>query len=1087
MIVLRLIYGSFGSGKTYTSDSLILDALSSGKRVTLLVPEQEVMEAERRIADRADAKGVYCERLTVVSFRRLANLAFRKYGGIEYKYINDGGRLVVMWRILEELAPVLTVYRNSRDRSLSELMLSVCNELKRYSVTPSSLSSLAEKLPDSPLKGKLSDIALIYAAYSAIMKEEYADPSDDVIRLAELMKTKDLMSDKLLFVDSFNGFTSAELNVLEYAMKQCDVTLTLCVPEKRGRIGFSTVEKTEKQILERAKKHSVEINTLVRLSSESEYIPSEFRLIEQKLWELSYSSPEGFCSERVTLACCKDSFSEAEFIACRICELIRKGARYRDIAVIGRDPEAIEGTLDVVFEKYSIPLFFSKRSAITSTAIYRCVELALDIISGGFKTEDILRYIKTGVCGFDDTDTDIIESYTATWNLSGRAWTDEYDWSMNPTGFNDIVTEESRAILSKVNELRHRITEPLIKLGDSLSGGVSLGDACKALYVFMKENGIEIFCAESQAPEDITVYNTFVGVLDTLVSVGADIPVNASVFSSLLALAAKKTDFGRIPETMDRVIAGDASMLRVNGTRHVFLISCENGVFPHAVSDDSVFTDSEKSVLLKLGIELSPDTVSKNDEEMFFFLRAACSASETLCATYSLSDGKAFPSVGFERLNALFRGNRVLSYPDEAEPIYKIQSLRTARESALAYNGTVINDVVETIMSEKGYAPMAKGRYISEPYASVSAELIEKMFGKNLNMTQYRFEDYAKCPFSYYCKYILKLNEKKRSSFGAADMGTYIHRILEKCVSLIFSGEKAPTELTKSEISEIIDTVTEEILTAMLGGDFVRSGRFDALISRLKRTVILLMENLIKEFSVSLFKPRFFELKIGGSSSEIPALKAELPDGGTLAVYGTVDRVDTYQKDGDVYIRVVDYKTGSRQHSLQNIRDGIDMQMLLYMFAICSAQNGAFARKLGVEEGKSIVPAGVLYHTSRLPLTSTYRPISETDALHNAEKKLIRSGILLSDAEILTAMEKDLKGEFIPVSVKKDEVRAVSGGELKTLEEFGKLRAEINDTMVRIGSEIKSGYASADTIDIPSVDACAYCKMYYICRSKKNK
>ncbi len=1086
--MLKLIYGAFGSGKTYVTDMLILKALSENKRVTLLVPEQEVMEAERRIADRADSAGVYCEKLTVVSFRRLADLAFRKYGGIQYEYINDGGRLVLIWRIIEELAPVLTVYKNSRDRSFTELMLSVCNELKRYSVTPSALSSLSDKLPESPLKGKLADIALIYAAYLSMMKEEYADPSDDVIRLAEILKTEEMLSDQLLFVDSFNGFTSHELDVLEYAMKQCDVTLTLCVPSERGRIGFSTVEKTEKQILERAKRHSVEVAAEARLSSENGYIPSEFRLIEERLFDMPYLSEKNYASDRVILACCKDAFSEAEFIACRICELIRNGARYRDIAIIGRSSDSIEGVFDVIFEKYGIPLFYSARSAITSTAVYRCVESALDVIGGGYKTSDILRYLKTGVCGFDDADIDLIESYTSTWNINGRAWTDEYDWSMNPSGFNDIISDEGIAILTRVNELRHSITEPLIKLSESLLSGASVYDACKALYVFMLENGIERFCAESDNPEDITVYNTFIGVLDTLVSVGSDIPVNPSVFFSLIALAAKKTDFGRIPETMDRVIAGDASILRVNGAKHVFLISCENGVFPRAVSDDSVFTDSEKSVLSSFGIEIAPDTVSRNDEEMFFFLRAACSASETLCATYCLSsDGKEFPSVGFRRLSTLFPANNVISYPDGSDPIYKIQTLGTARESALAYNGTVLSEVVEELMQEYGYAPIAKGSYIAEPDADVSPELIERMFGKNLNMTQYRFEDYAKCPFSYYCKYILKLSEKKRSSFGAADMGTYIHRILEKSVSLIFSGEKAPLELKDRDIADIIDTVTEEILTAMLGQDFVRSGRFDALISRLKRTVTLLIKNLIKEFSASDFRPRFFEFKIGGASSEIPALKARLPDGGTLAVYGTVDRVDTYEKDGNVYIRVVDYKTGTRQHSLQNIKDGIDMQMLLYLFAICAVPKGKFAKTLGVSESGSIIPAGVLYHNSRLPITSAPRPLSENDALHNAEKKLIRSGILLSEPEILNAMEKGLNGEFIPVTLKKDEICTVSGGELKTLDELGQLSNEINDTMIKIGSEIKSGRASAETIDLPSIDPCSYCKMYYVCRSKKQK
>ena len=261
-------------------------------------------------------------------------------------------------------------------------------------MTPSMLSSLAEKTSDISLKNKLSDVSLIYAAYTAQMKYEYSDPTDDVVRLSEILKKELFLKDTVLFLDSFNGFTVPELNCIEYAITQCDVTVTLCLSENRGRTGFVTVEKTEKALLNMVAKRGIPCDQSTHLTPLCEYSPSEFRLIEDKLFDFSYSSPSDYSSDKITLAQCADEFAQAEFIAVNICKLVRNGARYRDIAVINRNPESYDGVLDVIFEKYGIPLFFSKRAKLTDTAIYRTVISALDVISDGFRTESVMTYIK---------------------------------------------------------------------------------------------------------------------------------------------------------------------------------------------------------------------------------------------------------------------------------------------------------------------------------------------------------------------------------------------------------------------------------------------------------------------------------------------------------------------------------------------------------------------------------------------------------------------------------------------------------------------------------------------------------------------
>ena len=190
--------------------------------------------------------------------------------------------------------------------------------------------------------------------------------------------------------------------------------------------------------------------------------------------------------------------------------------------------------------------------------------------------------------------------------------------------------------------------------------------------------------------------------------------------------------------------------------------------------------------------------------------------------------------------------------------------------------------------------------------------------------------------------------------------------------------------------------------------------------------------------------------------------------------------MDCYEKEGKVYVRVVDYKTGSHEHSLDNIALGIDMQMFLYLFSICRSGNASLFTG-NKKESCELVPAGVLYQPSRLTLSKKASMSGAVDAVTHAERTLIRSGVLLKDDMILNAMEKGLEGKYIPV---KDSSSSSKDIDLKTLDEFGEILKTIETTILEIGTKMKSGVASASPMKNKVADACQYCSMYPVCRSK---
>ena len=801
--MLKLIYGPPGSGKTYRSDTLALEALKNNKRVVLIVPEQEAIAAENRIYDRSVDEGVVTEGLSVVSFRRLANLYFRKYGGLEHSSLGDSGRLVLLWRVVEEyLASSLKCYTGTRDRAFYELMLTVCDELKRYCVTPAELEEASKRIPDPELQRKLSDVASIYGYFTATVVADHADSVEDVNRLANILNTHRPEPNTEFFIDSFNGFTAPEFSVIRSLIRHSPVTVTVNRFKDDGRVGFLTVEKTDQALRSIAEEVGASVEVIDRIGDDISYTKPEFKLIRDRLYDYSYTTDKNFMSDNLRLAKCRDAYSQAEYIAINICKLIRNGARYKDIAIISRNASSYEGILDEVFKKYDIPLFLSTRSPLSKTSIYRAVSSALEIITGGFRTEDILTYIKTGVLDFTLEEIDLIESYACLWNINGKRWLDGESWIMNPRGFTDENTQGISETLERINDIRHRIVDPLIELKDDISAQ-TVNAACIAIYNYLTKTGISEHFRSAEA-KDITVYNTFIELLDTLNTVIGDYKISVSTLSSFLYLMAKHTDYGMIPPKYDCVTAGDASIIRCNGARHVFLTDCSSGSFPAAVSDDSFFTDREKKALAALRITLAPDVNERNDLESFYFLRSASEASETLTATYCLTGGEDYPSIGFQRLSALFPANKVEEYPNTRNIVDRIQTLNTSREIYSALYSTELARTIEKVYEELRIDSEFVNTPISEPDVYLSEDTTSSIFSDVINMTYSKLEKYVKCPFAYFCDNVLRLKPKKYNFFMASDMGTYIHRILELSVKKIYSKRDDNTTVTDAEIEKAV-------------------------------------------------------------------------------------------------------------------------------------------------------------------------------------------------------------------------------------------------------------------------------------------
>ena len=249
--------------------------------------------------------------------------------------------------------------------------------------------------------------------------------------------------------------------------------------------------------------------------------------------------------------------------------------------------------------------------------------------------------------------------------------------------------------------------------------------------------------------------------------------------------------------------------------------------------------------------------------------------------------------------------------------------------------------------------------------------------------------------------------------------------------------------------------------------------RFNYLYRQLVYIVCEVVDRLVNEFSVSEFEPVAFELSID-TDGEVPAYEIPLPDGGVLKLKGSVDRVDVREADGETFVRVVDYKSGGKKFDLNEVFYGLNMQMLIYLFAIW---------KNGFRDYKNITPAGILYMPVNAPFAKIERDEGEEVIASQKQKSARMNGMVLDDSRVIYSMDNRLAGDIVPAAVKKD---GTNSGTLISFKQMDLLLKRVEKILADMAVNLHEGKipvrpAVAESTTSPYHDVCKYCDYKDVC------
>ena len=1088
--MLRLILGRAGSGKT----TQVLQRLCRGgpdKRQILMVPEQQSHEAERALCRfGGDSVSLYAE---VLSFSRLSNRVFLAAGGMGEPELDAGGRILMMHRAVRSVASQLTVYaRPSRRPTFLEELLATVDELKSCCVRPELLLQ-AGKEAGAGEGDKLHDLGLICTAYEALSARTALDPRDRLTRTAEKLRDCPWAQGADLWLDGFTDFTPQQQEVLRELLKQADtVTVPLTcdhLEEDEGGAGiFSPARRTAAQLLRLAKQERIpcEVETL---DGQDPAKTPELQMVERQLFAQERPEPVS-CGGAVELFQASTPRSEVERTAARIRELVRKeGCRYRDMGVVARDFSAYQPLIESVFPRYEIPVFSSAMTDILEKPILTLVTAALDTVANGYRYDDVFRYLKTGLTDLSQEDQDLLENYVIKWNLRGSRWTQKKDWAMHPAGYGADWTKEDQALVKRLDRARRQVAEPLELLRKN-TNHTGRGQAI-ALYSFLEKIGLPERLEErveelrrrdqpALAEEYRQLWSILCGGLEQCAAQLEDTPMELDEFAALFRLVLSQYDVGTIPVSLDRVTAGETTRQTGHPVKVLFLLGADDQSIPMVTQAPGLLSDDDRSLLASYGLELNQSGEELLYREMTTVYLTCARPTKRLIVSWSgqsPSGEERRPSFLAERLKLLFSDLRV-QREEDLQGIFRLAAPLPALEQA--GRSRAAHDALAKLPK---YAPAVErldraGRW---ERGHLSPTAVDRLYGQRVPMSASRMDKYKSCHFSYFMRYGLEAEPRKPAGFTAPEYGTFVHDVLEHVLQdemfqqTVLPGWDDPIggAENRRRLRELTKAAVERYVQEELGGLENQTERFRYLFRRLLRSVQAVVDNVAEELAASKFRPISFELGFG-KRGELPPVEFTV-DGVTLSVTGFVDRVDGWVHDGKLYLRVVDYKTGKKSFDLTEVWNGLGLQMLLYLFTL--EDRGA------QYYGQPVEGAGVLYLPARDAVIRGSRTMSDEAWRKQLDKELTRSGLVLDDPEVLSAMETPgEKGyRFLPLKVSKT-TGAISGEALASAERLGKLGGHIQATLRDICREIAEGNISADPFwRGPEKNACRYCDYAAAC------
>lgn len=1048
---LQYIFGGSGAGKsTYLYNSIIKESIKNPlENYIIVVPEQYTMATQKRVVELHPRKGVL--NIDVVSFERLAYKVFEEVGAADYPVLDDTGKNLIVRRVLEQNKKALRFFGSNISNTgfVSELK-SVISEMLQYDISVDKLLDINKNVDNKSLLGmKLDDISLIYGGFKEFIKNNYITSEEILDLMCRKVTESSKIRGSVIAFDGFTGFTPVQYRLMAILLDMCKevkVALTIDISEHVNiNEGIESLFYMTKDTVAHLNRICDEGHINVDKVTVGEDIvltrfaaSKELAFLEKNIFRPGLRYYSGKVNDIVMYAGITPK-DEIQYVSGEILKLTRlQGFRYNEIAVVTGDISVYGKLAANIFAQNDIPYFLDQKLHVTDNCLVEMITAVLDVIEKNYTYDSMFRYLRTGLTGLSDENIDILDNYCLAVGIKGRKqWSTQWCRKFRSSG---ITTD-----LNMLNELRLNVMEPLTELDKELKeadGNVRL--MTTALYKFLVRMHCEeqmSLLAKSHGDEYRQIYKKIMELFDKIVHLLGSEKVSVKEYNRIMASGFDEIKIGLIPPTKDCVVIGDIERTRLDNIKAMFFIGVNDGYVPKKSDSRSVLSETDRQKLKEMEVSLSMSVREKAFVQRFYLYLIMTKTSGRLYITYAYNsmDMKAIlPSYIVRMLKKMFPGMNVLSYDDTAKEHSYIKIPKTELE------------------------------WTDENLAKILADGVAlKLYGKELTGSVTSFEQFASCQYAYFCRYGLDLSEREEYRFAVNDFGTILHAVIEDVSKNIKRNKKffvlLSDEERRSLVSESIHAVADNYGNTILKS----TSRNEYLIKRMEDLADKTLWAIGKQLADGLFTPDTFEK---GFLTKIE----NLPHDVSFFMQGKIDRIDICEDDENVYVKVVDYKTGHADFDLFKTYYGLKIQLFTYM-------REAIAYEKKKHEGKNVIPAGLLYYNIDNPIVETKQ--TDDSAIEELIRKELRmKGVVNSNKNIISKLDSTEGTSLnIPVTVGKSGNIDVSKSKVLTTEELLAVGRYVDRENLDKATKILDGSIHINPYEKGNENSCAYCPYNSVC------
>lgn len=287
-----------------------------------------------------------------------------------------------------------------------------------------------------------------------------------------------------------------------------------------------------------------------------------------------------------------------------------------------------------------------------------------------------------------------------------------------------------------------------------------------------------------------------------------------------------------------------------------------------------------------------------------------------------LSSSKNSISRSYVR-NVLLDSDELKNYIDEKKQEINLDSIKSAKPAYLRYlKAFDLYSSYHILTSdfEQGFNTFNEevNKRYDNSFTGISSELL-KPYLNPLILSYSSIDDYARCPFYFYAKNILKIVSKSETTKDNTSIliGIVFHFVLENLIKNTFLDNK--------EIVSLNDEIEKMINYYLDKNQIVVTSKLKFYLIKLIKPLSDIYDRITKHLENSNFKVFSVEQKFEMKLDETTILK------------GFIDKILKYNH----YYIVIDYKTRSVDVNWNNLDKALDMQLPFYLMFIKNMDSNA--------------------------------------------------------------------------------------------------------------------------------------------------